>query len=181
MDIITKKLLPIAALGLLGAVAAIYTSITLVLTLPALLFTCVKDQFKRLVSYLPHAIRKEVKIYDFGGLRHNIHHLEDISKEIPFWDIEKQAEYADLVTIKLVKSGTFYEIPNLMPLLENPIDYQRLNSTIIGNIAYIILNIEKYPPDDQEDLYANPPSPEIIKDCLIKHLENIRHYYATFT
>lgn len=73
-----------------------------------------------------------------NGLRHSTRHLEAIEKEIPFYPIAKQAEYADAVTREHVNDKNF-----ISDLLINGLPGVMLrgkNTTAFGNIAFIALN-----------------------------------------
>jgi hypothetical protein len=75
-------------------------------------------------------------------LRFPIEYLNNIGKNIIFLPIEKMADYADIITSSKIdeKDNDFI----LSQLIDFDIKdmYSHINTTSIGNMAYILLNCE---------------------------------------
>lgn len=67
------------------------------------------------------------------GLRHSLKHLESITNKIPFYPIEQQAKYADMVCMYNVNN------PEMLITFLKPASPLGWNTTSVGNLAYIAL------------------------------------------
>jgi hypothetical protein len=90
------------------------------------------------MQQLIDSISRAFGMFDSNGLRFNTDHLTAVKKQIPFWDLTKQSQYVDSVTMKAVQSHQ--EI--MIGADESSMDNARfpLNTTAVGNIAYIALH-----------------------------------------
>ncbi|MEL7222960.1 MAG: hypothetical protein AAGJ93_16680, partial [Bacteroidota bacterium] len=71
------------------------------------------------------------------GLKYDLDHLVEVFDEIPFWPIEKQAEYADLVCMRMAVDP--FQAVHVESQIRETSD-EGLNTTSIGNMAYVALN-----------------------------------------
>jgi len=88
------------------------------------------------LTNVPEFIRQAWPAFDANGLLHHITHLEAVKNKIPFWDLNKQAEYVDVITYADVKKGHFIDIS--IKEFEK-ININSISTTSIGNIAFIAL------------------------------------------
>ena len=70
------------------------------------------------------------------ALNHSIETLDAIKNQIPFWPLEKQAQYADNICRVSVNNPEM--LSDLVP--ESFSDLSQWNATSFGNLAYIALN-----------------------------------------
>jgi len=79
--------------------------------------------------------------FDENGLKHSHEHLAEMKYAIGTLPIEKQAEYADLITVATIDN---ISAPLMGHDMEDPLSMMqsvlRMNATSIGNMAYIALN-----------------------------------------
>lgn len=76
----------------------------------------------------------------FFGLKHSIEHLENIKYDIAFYSVGKQSEYADTVCIEHSKDIEFLKEQFKDIALNDPFTFQNMNSTSVGNMAYLSLH-----------------------------------------
>lgn len=84
------------------------------------------------------------------GLKHPHSVLVDLEYTIHTFSIEKQAEYADVVTVRLIENEEFVtkQIKAMKRLLDEITDYDIYLTTSMGNVAYFALHVpEKYKPE----------------------------------
>lgn len=120
------------------------------------------DSFDRTHNAIESTKTKDSPFNEFG-LRHSITYLNSIQDEIPFWELEKQAEFAD----QLTSSGHFYENPDfLVQLVAREAirkDFKNWNTTSIGNLAYIALHA------------SNPEISKVTKEILEEYKDYVRN------
>lgn len=75
--------------------------------------------------------------YDMRGLKYTVDHLKQIFPEIIFYPIQQQAKYADIITVKNCKNLAFAKA---QAEFINFTKEHQLNSTEVGNAAYMVLN-----------------------------------------
>jgi len=81
--------------------------------------------------------------YDEDGLKYSINHLKNIMDEIPYYPIEKQAEYADGICVSLIDDKEHHDSEFDEINEGNVKEYQYFNlwnATSVGNTAYVALN-----------------------------------------
>ena len=84
-----------------------------------------------------NAIKRFFGFHDSFGLRHSLEKLQSIQREIAFYPIREQANYADAITIENVNNRDFLE-EQVLNIDENDTSlYTNLNATAVGNLAYI--------------------------------------------
>lgn len=83
--------------------------------------------------------------FDRWGLRHSSKHLLKTQGKIPFWNIHRQAEYADKTTVENIYNDCFVEnqFSNICNRDENDF-FNDFNTTAVGNIAYVALNANDF-------------------------------------
>jgi hypothetical protein len=77
-------------------------------------------------------IRRTFGAFDSSGLRHPTGYLESIRYKIPFWDIERQAQFVDRTCKHMVDHN--------QTMMVSKSSYYALTATSVGNLAYIALN-----------------------------------------
>lgn len=98
-----------------------------------------KKGFRANLVNTPQSFRELLPFFDANGLRHNIHYLNKIKNEIPFWQLHEQAEYADVITVKCLKEWDGWEIGQFESFVSST-DVSNFNAVGIGNLAYIAIN-----------------------------------------
>ena len=73
------------------------------------------------------------------GLNHSLEHLEKIRDKIAFWPRKTQAKYADEVCKEFIDEND-EEFINSLRFWDEKLDFKVLNTTSIGNLAYIALH-----------------------------------------
>ncbi len=96
----------------------------------------------------------KLSIEDLCGLNHSSEHLNKIRYEIPFWEREKQARYADEICKETINDVEF--IKDQMDGVANTNDlqlFQTFNTTSVGNLALLsLLGPEPYNKKSEEIL-----------------------------
>lgn len=93
----------------------------------------------------PQSVRAMYPVWDKYGLRHNLKHLDSIKRQIVFWDIKKQAKYADQYTVMSIKKKSLQNVDYFGTVREQYKNvpgalFNSFNPTSIGNIAYYALH-----------------------------------------
>ncbi len=109
--------------------------------LPSDFIKAQKCAFGGMLSKIPHIARKKLPLwFDSNGLRFDINHLQSIDlKEMLAWDYRDMANYVDAITyslchnkVKQIDGFDHIDVPC-------DIDFDKLNTTSLGNIAYTSL------------------------------------------
>ncbi|MCG8208181.1 hypothetical protein [Tenacibaculum finnmarkense] len=82
-------------------------------------------------------LKKPFKEFDENGLKYPMNHLRNIGLSIIMLPIEWMSKYVDEVTVNLVRYAP-EELLGSSFLYE----YDKLNATSIGNLAYVSLNVK---------------------------------------
>mgnify|MGYP003402243785 CR=1 FL=1 len=106
-----------------------------------------------------NAFKKAAYGYDDFGLRYSKHHLEMMFPKILSIPIEEQSEYADFVTVTNVNKDWLMD--NLRDFDIDTHGIAMINTTSVGNVAYIALNC-----CDKE-----------VRNNALKNLEKIKEYF----
>jgi hypothetical protein len=93
------------------------------------------------------------------GLNHSLRHLISIRNEIPYWNIERQAKYADKTCMETVEEQGKWLKDNGLETVRGMFDYW--NTTSVGNMAYVALN------------HSDPK----IRDMALMLLKNYQSYH----
>lgn len=82
--------------------------------------------------------------YNEFGLKFSPNHLKQISISLIFLPVEYMAKYVDQVTKQNVDSGNCntYKVEQFVDT-SKPIDFDCMNATSIGNLAYVYLNMNE--------------------------------------
>lgn len=109
-------------------------------------------------------------MWDSFGLRHNRHYLRRIAlQEMIQWPVEKQAEFANHVTVVSVKNRT--HVFDIMQIFgandyDDPEDY---DATAIGNLAFLVCTFS-----GSDDTVGS-----FVTKIVQKKLDEIRAYYTS--
>ncbi len=139
-----------------------------------------------MLTMFPESVRQLLKLYDANGLRHHIAHLNDnmMRKRLACATIELQCEYVDVITRRAFPKNPEKQkpyIPQYVPLfglpvsvdtgfapppiipgpVEQEMDMTKINTTSIGNIAWVSL----YHPIEEH------------RDFSKQRLQEIREYF----
>lgn len=87
------------------------------------------------ISIAVESLKPSDSPFNNFGLRHSIQYLNSIQNEIPFWEIDKQSEFADEICRQHFNNPTFKK--NIMNA-DNP-DFKSWNTTSVGNLAFVAL------------------------------------------
>jgi hypothetical protein len=118
--------------------------------------------FKDLLFGLFNTVKKTALGYNEYGLRYSIKHLELLFPKILSLSIEEQAEYADYVCVTNLNKDWFIdgEIESKDEELDLSV-IQSLNTTAIGNMAYVALNCKN----------------EQVREKAFNQLEKVKKHY----
>lgn len=97
--------------------------------------------FQNLLFGFFNTIKRVALGYDENGLRYSIKHLELLFPKILSLSIEEQAEYADYVCVTNLNKDWYIKVE--IESKDEELDLsviQSLNTTAIGNMAYVALN-----------------------------------------
>lgn len=99
--------------------------------------------YRAILTILPQWVRAEINQYDINGYYHNVKHLDEMTKTIRHRAIKAQVKYADRATRKSVDKNTIdvnNGLAQLKTIKGGKVNAAALNTTSIGNIAYIAAN-----------------------------------------
>ncbi len=87
-------------------------------------------------------LEKPNKVPNNYGLYFDIEYLQNIDKSVVMLPLELMAEYRDVLTEQKILNDKFTQGINVEELEEFSLekDYNNINATTIGNLAYTILN-----------------------------------------
>lgn len=93
--------------------------------------------------HMLNKILRSFGFFDLKGLKYSIQHLEAIRPHIGTMDVHSQSAYVDAVTKRTVDSKTPLDLITSAQELQGmtPADVHRLNTTAIGNLAYLALHV----------------------------------------
>lgn len=93
---------------------------------------------EELLSETFNSIRKVALGFNQYGLKFKTEHLELMFPKVLSLPLDEQAEYADFITVVNVNKDWLIEQVIESEMTDE--DFLRINTTYIGNIAYIIIN-----------------------------------------
>lgn len=157
-------LIPGLIIALVSLISNIISCTVLyILKLPLPYFYSLWYSLSVMLTAFPQSVREFLKLYDANGLRHHVAHLKDnkVFRRVAVADIREQLNYVDRVTKtnyprkpREVKKniayrplsslgGSVYNITTFPPtgeaLLPAHIDMTQLNTTSIGNMAWMAI------------------------------------------
>lgn len=176
-------LLPGLIFALISFVSNLITgTIIYLLRIPLPYIHFMQHTFSIMLAAFPQSVREFLKLYDVNGLRHNISHLNDntVRKKIAVANIDAQINYVDRVTKRMYpirpgqrkqfSSGAstayrnlYRQSASILPLIPYEIDMTQINTTAIGNLAWMSL----YDPD------------ETVRNFHKEKLQDIKDYFST--
>lgn len=115
--------------------------------------------FNDLLLSTVNTIKKAICGFDEFGLKFTQKHLDLMFPKILSLSIEEQAQYADFVCVSNINESWFIDMCRDTELDEYSI--KTINTTAIGNLAYVALNIND----------------EASKVRAILNLQKIQEYY----
>lgn len=81
--------------------------------------------------------------YNEFGLKFSPNHLKQISISLIFFPVEYMAKYVDVITKENVDSGNCNYYVEQFVDMNQPIQFESINATSIGNLAYVYLNMKE--------------------------------------
>lgn len=133
--------------------------------IPVIFFRFVQHDYNSFISILPQGARREIKVFDVHGLRHNLDYLNNgqVRISVALTDLAEQSEYADKPTVESIDKSIL-TVNQWMSQLNENISFSNLNTTSIGNIAYLALH----------------HTDESIKEIATDRLYQIEEYFKAF-
>jgi hypothetical protein len=107
-------------------------------------------------------IKRFFGMYDSNGVKYSVRKLESITDIIPYFSLEEQAEYADIICVKNAKNKNFlnHQFRFALPEEQGLFGLDRMNTTAVGNMAFLALHA----PDEK------------IRERCKRVLENYRNF-----
>lgn len=101
-------------------------------------------------------MNENISIEDLCGLNHSSKHLEEVFMDIPFWDRQKQARYADEVCKENIGNVDFIKAQMDAIIDVNDVNFFKMfNTTSIGNLALLSLLAPKDYAEKSERILLN--------------------------
>lgn len=140
------------------------TFFSFILYLPQSYYLSQRTALRVYISFWPEELRQNLRMFDYNGLLHNFNYINDerIRNRVACLPIEQQSGYVDEITYndcQEVKRRN--DLSYLASFKFDNVNFSAINTTALGNLAYLGLN------------HPN----QYVRDQVKAKLEEIRDYY----